>query len=282
MVTQTGQGSGTTSAGRLLNEVWVKNIAYAINPQRGFINRITDTGEQYIGPGWKVHWPIMPVWTSAAFSSGTNITYTDANVTESVATPSIGLAAAVIGDDVIKTTEVPCIEAYSRALGEAVLQKVEVDGLSNFASSTSTVGSSTSLWAEADFLTALGNLATNAGDKFAPGAWYGVYAVGQYKNALSYGNLVSASVRGETNGPAKTGQLALAYGGDLMFTNNVATSTSRRGILFVKPWLWIARKDRPTVRMEWSADYLGVKVVASHMYGFAVLINGLATQHQTA
>jgi len=273
------QGSGTTSAGRLLSEGWRKNIQYAVNPQRGFVNRITDTGEEHIGADWKIHWPIMPVWTSAAYSS--TVTFTDANVTESVATPSIGYAAALIQDDVIKTTAVPAVQAYSLALGEAVLQKIEVDGLLKYTDKTGSVGGNTP-WVEADFLTAIGNLATNAGDKFAPGAWYGVYAVGQYKNVLSYGNLISASVRGETNGPARSGQMSLAYGGDLMFTNNVATSTSRRGVLFVRPWLWLARKDRPSVRMEWSASDLGVKVVASHMYGWQSLLSTLATEHQTS
>lgn len=274
------QGSGTTSAGRALNESWKTNIAYAVNAQRGVLQRITDTGEEHIGPGWKIHWPIMPVWTSATY--GGTVTFTDANVTESVATPTIGLAAALIQEDVIKTTAVPAVKAYSPALAEAVLQKIETDILGLHASSTGTSGSSTSTFSEGDFLTAIGNLATNAGDKFAPGEWYGIYHVGQYKNALGYGNLVSASVRGETNGPAKTGMLKLAYGGDLLFTGNVVSATGRRNILFVKPWCWIARKDKPSVRQEWSASDLGVKMVATHMYGLAVLINTLATVHITA
>lgn len=275
------QGSGTTSAGRLLNESWKTNIAYNVNKQRGVLQRITDTGEEHIGPGWKIHWPIMPVWTSAAYS-GAALTFTDANVTESVATPTIGLAAALIQEDVLKTTAVPAVKAYAPALAEAVLQKIEVDILGLHASSTGTSGSSTSTFSEGDFLTAIGNLATNAGDKFAPGEWYGIYSVGQYKNALGYGNLVSASVRGETNGPAKSGMLKLAYGGDLLFTDNVVTATGRRNILFVKPWCWIARKDKPSVRQEWSADALGIKMVATHMYGLAILLNTLATVHITA
>lgn len=274
------QGTGTTSAGRLLPEDWRTNIAYNVNAQRGVLQRITDTGEDHIKPGWKIHWPIMPVWTSASYAG--SITFTDANVTESVATPTIGYAAALIQEDVILTSAVPAVKAYSPALAEAVLQKIETDILGLHASSTGTSGSSTSAFTEGDFLTAIGNLATNAGDKFAPGEWFGIYYVAQYKNALGYGNLVSASVRGETNGPAKSGMLKLAYGGDLMFTANVVSATGRRNLLFVKPWCWIARKDKPKVRQEWSAADLGVKTVATHMYGLAVLLNTLATVHITA
>jgi hypothetical protein len=274
------QGSGTTSAGRGLNESWRLNYAYAVNNQRGVLQRITDTKEEHFGGGWKIHWPIMPAWASATY--GGSISFTDANITESVATPTIGVSAALIQDDVIKTMPVPAVKAYSPALAEAVLQKIETDILGLHASSTSTSGSSTSTFSEGDYLTAIGNLATNAGDKFAPGEWFGIYHIGQYKNALSYGNLVSASVRGETNGPSKSGMLKLAYGGDLMFTGNVVSATGRRNILFVKPWCWIARKDTPSIRMEWSASDLGVKVVASHMYGLAVLITTLATVHITA
>lgn len=223
----------------------------------------------------------MPAWASAAYT-GAALTFTDANVTESVATPSIAVSAALIQEDVLLTSAVPAVKAYSPALAEAVLQKIETDILGLHASSTGTAGSSTSTFSEGDFLTSIGNLATNAGDKFAPGEWFGIYHVGQYKNALSFGNLVSASVRGETNGPAKTGMLKLAYGGDLMFTGNVVSSTGRRNILFVKPWCWIARKDKPKVRQEWSASDLGIKVVASHMYGLAVLLNTLCTVHITA
>lgn len=275
------QGSGTTSAGKALKELWRDKVAYAVNKQRGFIQRITDTGDEYIGEGYKIHWPIMPVWASAAYT-GAALTFTDANITSSDNTPTIAVSAALIQEDVMKTLP-RALEMYGPALAEAVLQKMETDGLGLHASSTGTVGGTSATFSEGDFLTAIGNLATNAGDKFAPGEWFGVYHVGQYKNALSFGNLVSASVRGETNGPAKTGQLRLAYGGDLMFTGNVTDlSPGRANLLFVKPWMWLARKDRPSIRMEWSADALGVKVVASHFYGLAVLLTTLATKHTTA
>lgn len=274
------QGSGTTSAGRGLNESWRLNYAYAVNQQRGVLQRITDTGEDHFGGGWKIHWPIMPAWASATY--GGSISFTDQDITESVATPTIGVSAALIQEDVILTMPVPAVKAYSPALAEAVLQKIETDILGKFATTTGTAGSSTSTFTEGDFLTAIGNLAVNAGDKFAPGEWFGVYSSAQYKNALSFGNLVSASVRGETNGPAKSGLLKLAYGGDLMFTGNTIGSSGERNLLFVRDWCWIARKDRPKIRMEWSASDLGVKVVASHMYGLAILLSTLGTQHITA
>ena len=93
-------------------------------------------------------------------------------------------------------------------------------------------------------------------------------------------NIVSAAVRGETNGPAKTGVINMSNGAKVFFTSNVQLLTANMCNLLIAPkWLILARKNRPKIEME--RTNLATRVVASTMYGVAVQWSNAGVRHIT-
>lgn len=190
--------------------------------------------------------------------------------------------AVEIYEDVLNTTIVDTVKAYAPALAEGLYQKVEEDILGQHATTVATVGTSSAGYnfLEADFLTGLARLHAEGKDKVVPGKIYGVYHPLQYDNIMAVQNIVSAAVRGESNGPAKTGVIGLSNGVNMFFTSNVVTFTTNMcNLLIVPKWLILARKNRPKIEME--RTNLATRVVASTMYGVTVQWSNCGIRHIT-
>jgi len=185
-------------------------------------------------------------------------------------------------EDVLNTTIVDAAKAYAPVLAEGLYQNIEETILGKHATTVTTVGTSSAGYnfLEADFLTGLAQLHANGKDKVVPGKIYGIYHPLQYDNMMSISNIVSAAVRGESNGPAKTGVIGLSNGANIFFTSNVQLGTTGFcNLLIVPKWLILARKNRPKIEME--RTNLATRVVASTMYGCAVQWSNCGVRHLT-
>ncbi len=185
-------------------------------------------------------------------------------------------------EDVLNTTIVDAAKVYAPVLAEGLYQNIEETILGKHATTITTVGTSSAGYnfLEADFLTGLAQLHANGKDKVVPGKIYGIYHPLQYDNMMSISNIVSAAVRGENNGPAKTGVIGLTNGTNIFFTSNVQLGTTGFcNLLIVPKWLILARKNRPKIEME--RTNLATRVVASTMYGAAVQWSNCGVRHLT-
>lgn len=173
-------------------------------------------------------------------------------------------------------------KAYAPVLAEGLYQNIEETILGKHATTVTTVGTSSAGYnfLEADFLTGLAQLHANGKDKVVPGKIYAIYHPLQYDNMMGTSNIVSAAVRGENNGPAKTGVIGLSNGANIFFTSNVQLLTANMCNLIIAPkWLILARKNRPKIEME--RTNLTTRVVASTQYGVAVQWSNCAVRHIT-
>ena len=220
--------------------------------------------------------------SSAYLGGTTNLTFT-AN-TEGITTvnPTVIYTAVEIYEDVLNTTIVDAVKAYAPVLAEGLYQNIEETILSKHQTTVTTVGTSSAGYnfLEADFLTGLAQLHANGKDKVKPGSIYGIYHPLQYDNMMAVSNIVSAAVRGESNGPAKTGVIGLSNGCNIFFTSNVQLLTVNMCNLLIAPkWLILARKNRPKIEME--RTNLATRVVASTQYGVAVQWSNCGVRHIT-
>lgn len=225
----------------------------------------------------------MGAIAASAYGAGsTTLTFT-AN-TEGITTvnPTVIYTAVELYEDVLNTTITDAVKVYAPVLAEGLFQNIEETILGKHATTITTVGTSSAGYnfLEADFLTGLAQLHANGKDKVVPGKIYGIYHPLQYDNMLAVSNIVSASVRGETNGPAKTGVIGLSNGVNIFFTSNVQLGTTGFcNLLIVPKWLILARKNRPKIEME--RTNLATRVVASTQYGVAVQWSNCGVRHLT-
>lgn len=185
-------------------------------------------------------------------------------------------------EDVLNTTITDAVKVYAPVLAEGLFQNIEETILGKHATTITTVGTSSAGYnfLEADFLTGLAQLHANGKDKVVPGKIYGIYHPLQYDNMLAVSNIVSASVRGESNGPAKTGVIGLTNGVNIFFTSNVQLGTTGFcNLLIVPKWLILARKNRPKIEME--RTNLATRVIASTQYGCSVQWSNCGVRHLT-
>ncbi len=196
--------------------------------------------------------------------------------------PTVVYAAVEIYEDALNTAIADLAKVYSPVLAEGLYQNIEETILGKHATTITTVGTSSAGYnfLEADFLSGLAQLHASGKDKVVPGKIYGVYHPLQYDNMMGVSNIVSAAVRGETNGPAKTGVIGLSNGVNIFFTSNVQLGTTGFcNLLIVPKWAILARKNRPKIEME--RTNLATRVVASTQYGVAVQWSNCGVRHLT-
>ena len=256
-----------TTGLKILSETVSAEVEYGVNASRGLIPAIWDTGEQFFGPGYKVHIPIIATVAGAAFTTGA-LTFTNNTDTEIVTTPTVAYSAIQIEEPLLIPAVADPVKLYAPALAEGIYQKIDVDGLALYAGYTTNDKTDAADFTEATFQSLVSTMLTNGGDKVMPGQLTGFYHPAKWDAIFQLGNFTNAAVRGEGAGPAKTGVIGMAYGVNFVFTSNVATSTTIRNLILAKKAMVLVRKNRPKIEME-RTD-LSTKVVASMMYGIVV------------
>lgn len=265
-----------TSALRLLNEIWANSPEYSVNNTRGFTKSIWDTGSTYIGTGYKVHIPIITTVAAAAYSG--SVSYTANTETEITATPTVAYSAVQIQEDVLLTAFVDPVKGYGPALSEGLYQKPDIDGLALFAGFTSNDSTDGGDFTAATFHGLISKILANGGDKVQLGQLDGWYHPLKWDAIMGIADFFSASVRGEGNSSAKTGNLGMIFGVNMNFTGNVATSTTLRNLIVSKKSMVLVRKNLPKLEME-RTD-LTTKVVASMMYAIVILHQATGGMHR--
>ena len=265
-----------TTAAKLLNELWANTPEYGVNNTRGFTKSIWDTGSTYMGTGFKVHIPIISTVAAAAYAG--TVTYTANTETEITATPTVAYSAVQIQEDVLLTAFVDPVKGYGPALSEGLYQKPDIDGLGLYAGFTSNDQTDAADFTAGTFHTLVANILANGGDKVALGQLDGWYHPLKWRPIMGIADFTNAAVRGEDNGPAKTGQLGQAFGVNFNFTKNVATSTTLRNVIVSRKSMILVRKNVPKLEME-RTD-LTTKVVASMMYAIVVLHQATGGMHR--
>lgn len=270
-------GTGAT----LIPDLFESNVEYVVNNMRGVVKAVNDTGDKYFGPGGKVHIPIVGAITATTVTGAPatigTLTFTANTETEIVFQPTVTYAAVQIQEDVLQSSITDSVAIYSPALAESIYQKIEVDILSLFASFTTNSQTDAADFTIANFQTLISKILANGGDKVALGQLTGVYHPLKWDTMMGIADMYSAAVRGENNGPAKTGTFDSNFGINIVFTSNVQTSTTLRNLIFARRAIWLVRKNRPKIEMERSD--LHTKVVASTMYAAKVVHEKAGGQH---
>lgn len=261
---------------RILNEIWANTPEYTVNNTRGFTKSIWDTGSTYIGTGYKVHIPIISTVAAQAYSG--SVSYTANTETEITATPTVAYSAVQIQEDVSLTAFVDPVKGYGPALAEGLYQKPDIDGLSLFAGFTSNDSTDGADFTAAVFHGLVSKIMSAGGDKVQLGQLDGWYHPLKWDTIMGLQNFIDASVRGEDNSSAKTGNLGQAFGVNFNFTANVQTSTTLRNLIVSKKSMVLVRKNLPKLEME-RTD-LSTKVVASMMYAIVVLHQATGGMHR--
>lgn len=251
-----------------LSQLWAAQPEYAVNNMRGVSKSVWDTGETYVGPGFKVHFPIIGSIAAAAYT-GAALSFTNNTESEIAITPSVIYAAVQIQEDVNLTGAYDLVRTYTPELAEGLYQKLDIDLLSQHTFITTNDSTDAGEFTAATFQGLVSKMLNTGGDKVQLGQIDGWYSPLKWDAILQIADFTNASVRGESNSSAKTGNLGMAFGVNFNFSANVITSTTIRNVLLSRKTLVIVRKNRPKVEME-RTD-LTTKVVASMMYGVSVL-----------
>lgn len=254
----------TTHAG-VIPTVWEPLFEFAAQQPRGVAEQVWDVSEKVQGAGNVYKLNILPALSVVAgFGSGDvrpwtvggSVNYV-ASLSPSTMTMTLSLkqVGITIEPDVAELSVSDLADAYTPIGSEAMYQGVDIDAFNLYSefNSSDNVGSATTNFTEADFLTALTTLLKNAKDKAMPGDTpiYGWYDLGQYDNVLGWSNIISASTRGEKGlGPVATGRVETVYGAKLNFTSNVISSSGRRNMLFMKKAIAYGRKQFPQVETD--------------------------------
>ena len=274
-----------TTAVKALPEIWASSPVFAQSNNLGVSNSIMDTGDQYFGPGYKIHFPIIGTIAAtslgAAMSAGVGVTVANTE-TESLVTPTVNYAAVWILEDVLLTMAWDAINTYSKPLKMGLDQQVDIDILGLYAAFTTNDVTDAADFTEASFRSLISSIISAGGDAVGtakgPGTLDGWYHPLKWDTIMGIGNIVNASVRGESNSGAKTGTVGTTYGVNFNFTKNVATSTTLRNLILSKNSIVLARKNRPHIDVE-RTD-LVTKVTASDMHGVKALLETTGGVHR--
>jgi len=198
--------------------------------------------------------------------------------TEITATPTVVYTSVRILEDVLLTTAYDTVRTYTPALAESLYQQMDIDGLSLYAGFTSNTSTDAADFTLATLQGLVSKIMSNGGDKVQLGQLDGWYHPLKWDSIMSIGDMNSASIRGEDNSSAKTGNVGTAFGVNFNFTKNVQTSTSLRNLIVSKKSMILVRKNRPKIEMERSD--LVTNVVASTMYAIVVLHEATGGEHR--
>jgi hypothetical protein len=268
----------TTTAAAILPEIWEAEVEFAAHNHRGFSGRIMEF--QFTGPGDVLHIPKIGAISAAAFSG--TVSYTANTETSVDITPDVSYAAVQIDRKADVRAVTSLGNVYQVELGQSLAQYEDEQIAGLYAGLSHSVGGSSD-FSEANYLLAIRNLVQYGKNKVMMGMTpiWGVFHPAQWDHVLVVSNINSALVRGELNGPAKTGSIDLAYGVNISFSSSVQVSTTARNMIYTSRAFAIARKQTPTIDVEFDADTLSTKIVASQDFGVAEMNDELGVEYQT-
>lgn len=268
----------TTTHATVIPTVWEPMFEFVAQQPRGVAEKFWDVSERTQGPGKIFKINILPKLSVVAgfgsgdlrvWAAGSTVNYVSSLTSLPITlTQSLKHVGIQIEPDIEDFSVSALADAYVPVLAEAVYQGLDIDILNLYSefNSSDTVGSSTSNFTLADFLLALQRLRSNAKDKMADGEpFVGIYNLGQMDKILSYSDIVNAAVRGTGPGAAVNGKIPLVYGGEILLTGNVISSTGRRNLVAARKAIVWGKKY--AAKIETDRQDLITKVIAYCNWG---------------
>lgn len=259
----------TTTAAKMIAEVWTKKIEKPFYKGLYFADLVTRRDELVAGGGNKINIPFLSTYNARDKASGTAVTY-DANTeTEIELTINVHKYLAFVIEDIVKVqSNYNLQEAYRGAQNEAVLRAIDTSLASLHASAgTNVAGGATA--DDADILSVV--LALDLAN--VPQSDRAGVVGAKVMNDLRAVNKYSTYDQTGKTGLAVSSNpsIPMVYGMQIHMSNNVVDdATNTHNLFFHKSAISLAIQLKPTYKMEDSVDEIGLKCVLHSIYGLAV------------
>jgi hypothetical protein len=286
-ITSSTVASGSAGAGQPFNpDEWTAEIETSARDYRVIAQLVREFS--FRGPADTLNIPVIGTITAADFvaamEEGNNATIVyslPVNSSKSI-TPGMSYAAAKIGQRELDHSKYDLESAYQDELAEALAQKEDQDIVRYFQNAAFTntqLGTTTSNYNEALFLSQFQSVVTNAKSKAKVNSNMAlVFHSAQIDDLLAIGALSNASFTGRENGPAITGKLGKHFGVDFYMSDNVYVSGGAAyQPLLSREALAMARLYKPKFRQQWDSDNIAWKLVTWQEFGYVALNPTAAT-----
>jgi hypothetical protein len=288
-VTQTSStiASGSAGSGQPFNpDEWAPEIETSARDFRVIAPLVRQF--TFKGPADTLNIPVIGTITAADFTAAmeegnlASIVYSLPVNSSKAITPAMSYAAAQIAQRELDHSKYDLESAYQDEMGEALAQKEDQDIVRYFQNAAFTntqLGSTTSNYSEALFLSQLQSVMTNAKSKAKINSNLAlVYHSAQIDDLLAITGFTSRDFTGQDGGAAKTGKLTTHYGVDWYQSDNVFVSAGAAyQPLLSREALAMARLYMPKFRQQWAGDNIGWKLVAWQEFGYVALNPTAAT-----
>lgn len=259
----------TTTAAKMIAEVWTKKIEKPFYKGLYFADLVTRRDELVSGGGNKINIPFLSTYNARDKAADTAVTYDAATETEIELTINKHKYLAFTIEDIVKVqSNYNLQEAYRGAQTEAVLRAMDSDLAGLHASAgTNVAGGATA--DDADMLSIV--LALDLAN--VPQSDRAGVVAAKVMNDLRAVNKYSTYDQTGGKGLAVSGGSLVpsAYGINLYMSNNVVDDTTNtHSLFFHKSAISLAVQLKPTYKMEDSVDAIGLKCVLHTIYGLAV------------
>lgn len=252
-----------------IQEAWSRDIQQPFDANLQAAKLVKDRSGLAADGGDVVRVPFTGTVNARAKAASTAVTYDSPEGTAIAHNIDKHYYVAMLIEDIAKVqSNYDLKSAFQQRLAEGVARQIDTDLMSLYGSVGSTV-SGGAVVDDADIL----SIVTNFDSANTPqNLRRGIIGHNTKADLLGINKYVAYDQTGKT-GKAVDGSSGLVgsvYGIDLYHSGNVQTSTTGRNLFFHRDALVLIQQLRPKVEMEYSVDYVGVKVVTHAIYGVGV------------
>lgn len=252
-----------------IQELWSRDIQQPFDKILQAAKLVKDRSGLAADGGDTVNVPFTAVVNARAKAASSAVTYDSPEGTAIAHAIDKHYYVAMLIEDIAKVqSNYDLKSAFQERLSEGVARQIDTDLMSLYGSVGSTV-SGGAVVDDADILSIVYNF-DNANTP--QNLRRGIIGHNTKADLLGINKYVAYDQTGKT-GKAVDGTDGLVgsvYGMDLYHSGNVQTSTTGRNLFFHRDALVLIQQLRPKVEMEYSVDYIGMKVVTHAIYGVGV------------
>ncbi len=278
---------------QVIPEIWAREIGLAATSRRIIAPKVEKV--DFTGPGDQMHFEQVSDIAATKPATGGFGSLTSSTIgfeSEVTVTPAIAVAYVQIEHPVLNRWLSKMSPAVQKRLGISLGNQVESDLAALHSDAIFTAGTDQDGFDMAGMVAAIGGIWSNGGDLVNQGVdpVFAIYHPDLWDNFINDGinqqsgaGFLSASMRGEANGPAKTGRIIVAFGAEVDFTGHIVTAEGAAGtyannMIFAEGALVMAEKELPNVKDQ--EFELTLKIIAYQDYGVATLWDEILTRHQ--
>lgn len=267
--TATNTTKAIAQAAEFIQEKWTKEVEEPFDKALAMAKLVQRRDGLVSDGGDIVRVPFSGSQNARAKSASTNITYDSFEGTPISFNIDKHYYLGFLLEDITKVqSSYDLQDIYKERAVEGVTRQIDTDLTGLYGSAGTSVSGGAAV-DDADIISVVSAL-DNA--NVPPSQRFGV--IGQYtKGDLLGVNKYTAYDQTGKSGKAVDGSdglVAEVYGMGLHMSQNVAVSTTGRNLFFHKKAISLAQQMKPTFRMEYSVDALGVKSALETIYGVGV------------